>query len=93
MRTKDQFLAQCSEELFPELLNRGIQEINSMGLTVYQNQCVHQEELPHPPSATAIQTAGETSCFNYIQKQSRLVRAKVLPVPSAMIKLPATPAA
>ncbi|MFC4767234.1 hypothetical protein [Effusibacillus consociatus] len=47
-QSKDQFLTECSEELFPELLNRGVHEINSMGLTIYQNQQIHQEELPSP---------------------------------------------
>jgi hypothetical protein len=45
---KERFLAECSEELFPELMDRGVQEIISMGLTIYQNQQVFQEELPSP---------------------------------------------
>ncbi|BCJ85838.1 hypothetical protein [Effusibacillus dendaii] len=47
-QSKERFLHACSEELVPELLDRGIQEIQSMGLTIYHNQNAFQEELPSP---------------------------------------------
>jgi hypothetical protein len=46
--SRHEFLHECSEELFPELLNRGIQEVESKHITLYQNQQSHQEEIPEP---------------------------------------------